>query len=288
MGVMRLLLTVVLALSAGCCVFGEKNSALPIEVRRPMESSLPGELVFLDVALVDQPAGDFFLDREVWEAGDEQGVELESKPVLEENGLRVGQVGGLLPSRLQMLLSSRRSCPNPRRLRAEPGRPVFVEVGPLRPDCSFGLRQSGSTRPIELRDATCLLQVVPVLDEEGRLRLRFMPVIRHGQARRQPHVTQDPDGQLHWAVETVEPIERFDHLSFELVVATNEYVMLGTRFEQADTLGHCYFVHGDKPRQHLLVLRANRVPTGPAEDDSMSLAPPLAVQAAWPGSGSER
>src|SRR5947209_5530834 len=121
---MRLLLSVVLALSAGvagCSFFGDKERG-PVrhEARLPPEGAPGGELVYLDVALVGQPAGDDFLERGVWEAGDEQGVDLETKPALEENGLRVCQVGGLLPARLQALLSSQRSCPDPRRLRAEP------------------------------------------------------------------------------------------------------------------------------------------------------------------------
>jgi len=287
---MRLLLTVVLALAAsaaGCFSFGEKQRGVPREAQRPAEGSPHGELVFLDVALVGQPAGDPFLDREVWEAGDEQGVDLETKPVLEENGLRVCQVGGLLPARLQALLSSQRSCPDPRRLRGELGQPVFVPVGASRPACAFRLRLGQTTRPVEVREACCLFQVVPTLEEEGRLRLRFTPHIRHGRARLQPHVARDPDGQLRWAVDAMEPLEEFDALRFELVVGPDECVVLGTRFDQADTLGHCYFVpEGDRPRQHLLVLRATRVPAGPALDDSMSLAPPLALQATWTARGS--
>jgi hypothetical protein len=288
---MRLLLTVVLALAAGvagCCFFGAKEPVgLAFDVRKPPETVLPGEVIYLDVALVDQPAGDDFLDREVWEAGDEQGVALETKPVLEENGLRVGLVGGLLPARLQALLSSERSCPQPRRLRTEPGRAVPVPVGPVRSVCTFGLRIDGKERPVELRDACCQFQVVPVV-EEGRTRLRFTPQVKHGKTQIRPHVAREPDGQLRWSVDPQEPTEEFEALRFELAVGPEECVILGTRFDQAGTLGHCCFVPpGDRPRQHLLVVRVHRVPTGGTPlDEEMCLAPPLAVQAAWTARGS--
>jgi hypothetical protein len=284
MVVMRLLLAVVLALAsgaAGCCFFGAKDGgAARHDVGRPPQASSGlGEQLYLDVALVEQPGGDAFLDREVWEAGDEQGVALETKPLLEENGLRVALVGGLLPARLQALLSSPRSCPNPRRLRAQPGQPTFVPVGPPHGLCKFTLRLDGSARPVEVPDACCLLGVVPLAEEEGRLRLRFTPHLRHGKARLRPHVARDPDGQLRWDVEPCEPVEDFDALRFELVVSPDEYVVLGTRFDQPDTLGHCYFVRGGRPRQHLLVLHPLRLPAGPTLDEAMTLAPPLALQA---------
>jgi hypothetical protein len=290
---MRLLLTVVLALAvsgAGCCFFGEKErSTLSFDVRKPTEGTPPSELVYLDVALVDQPAGDAFLDRELWQIGDEQGVDLETKPVLEENGLRVGLVGGLLPARLQALLSSERSCPEPRRLRAEPGKPVAVPVGAVRPVCAFGVRVAGATRPVEFREACCEFRVVPIIGEQGRVRLCFTPQVRHGKPQIRPHVARDPDGELRWTIEPLEPVEEFDALHFEVVVAPEECVVIGTRFDQPGTLGHCWFVPPrDRPRQHLLVVRANRVPTGPAIDEEMTLAPPLALQAAWTARGSGR
>ncbi len=282
---MRLFLAVVLALAstaAGCCFF-EKKEPPPLrhEADRPPEGTSGGELVYLDVALIQRPPGDRFLDREVWETGDEQEVDLETKPVLEENGLRVGQLGGMLPARLQALLSSPVSCPDPRRLRAEdPSKPLVVPVGPVRVECSFEVR-SGGKRPVKLKDACCQFEVLPVLEEE-QIRLRFTPQVQHGKARLQPHVAREPDGELRWAVDARPALEEFPALRFELSVAAGEYVLLGTRFVQKDTLGHSFFVPGgENPGQWLLVLRASRVRAGPAAAETSSLAPPLALQAGW-------
>jgi hypothetical protein len=283
---MRRFLAVVLALTvsvAGCCFFGEKEPLVAEHtVRRPPEGLPSGELVYLDVALIDRPPGDSFLNGELWEGGDEQGVDLDTKPVLEENGLRICQLGGLLPARLQALLTSPRSCTDPRRYRGEePGKPIAIGVGPLRAECSFTLRLGSKEREVKLKDARCEFEVVPVIEEE-RIRLRFTPQVHHGKARLKPHVAREPDGELHWVVEASEPVEEFAPLRFELVVAPGEYVVLGTRLAQKDTLGHSYFLKlGDEPRQYLLVVRASRAPGSAGPDDWSNLAPPLALQAGF-------
>ena len=92
---MRRLLVGVLVLAlgvTGCCFFGDRPGGPRSEVvRRPANLTPAGDFIFLDVAVVERPYGDHFLDQEVWEGGDEQGY-LETKPLLEENGLRVCQL----------------------------------------------------------------------------------------------------------------------------------------------------------------------------------------------------
>jgi hypothetical protein len=281
MAVMRLLLATMLALMSfsGCCVLPHRDPISPKhEARHPPRGSPGADTVFLDVAVVERPAGDPFLDREVWEAGDEQGVELEIKPALEENGLRVCQFG-LLPDRLQALLASPRTCAEPRRLHGEPDRPIPVALGQPRWRCEFAVRLSEESKPVALSQARCEFEVLPIPEEDGRIRLRFTPRVKHGQARIQPKVARDPDGQLRWAVEPLEPTEEFAGLRFELCVGPGEYVAVGTRSDQPGTLGHAFFMPGgEQPRQSLLMLRATRVTAG---EEASSYAPPLAWQASW-------
>jgi hypothetical protein len=80
-----------------------------------------------------------------------------------------------------------------------------------------------------------------------------------------------------------QPDEAYPWLSWELTVAANEYVVVGTRLDRPGTLGHCCFLHGEgrPPVQRLLVLRTARAPGRPALDESLSRSPPLALQAGW-------
>jgi hypothetical protein len=295
MGVMRHVQAVVLALAAGvvgCCFTGRSGRDVSMtQVARPPTDTPSGEIVYLDVALIEQPFGDRFVNRDLWDLGDEQGINLELKPVLEENGLRVCQLGDMLPARLQTLLASARSCPDPRRLRAEPGKPTLLLIGRPRNRCAFQLAGDAGRRQVALEQAQCLLEVVPVLEDEQRVRLCFTPHLRHGKERITPRVEKDPDGPLRWAMEARAPVEEFPALRWECTIGPKEFIVLGGQPERANSLGRSFFVpEGEStPTQWLLVLRASRVQLGLPADESLRQAPPIAMQAAWPAArGSSR
>jgi hypothetical protein len=285
---MRQLLAVVLALAsgaAGCCFQGTApGGATAGDARRAAEAPA-GHGIVVDVRLVERPAGDEFLNQGVWDLGNEQCVDLEVKPVLEVNGLRVGLIGGTLPPRLQALLKSPRTCPDPRVLHAAPDQPIPLAVGPPRPKLAFRSFQGGQGRAAELADASCFFEVTPALVGEGGVRLRFTPHIRHGKAKAEPQVARDPDGSLRWAVEAKEPVEEFPQLVWELPVNADEYVLIGARCDRPGTLGAAYFLTADGKGQKLLVLRAARL-SSRAVDENLSQSPPLALQATWTARGS--
>lgn len=276
---MRHLPALLLALSlacAGCSLFEARRTGPPAEgQRRAMGPvSAGGEVVFLNVAVVECPVADPYLDQEVWESGDEQCVELELKPVLEANGLRVAQFG-LLPDQLQGLLSSPRSCPSPHCYHTEPDRARPLQIGPVRESCSFAL-SGPQAKALTFQQARCEFDVVPNLDDEGGVRLRFTPCVRHGKPRRQTVAVRDPDGQVRWAIESAEPTEELTDLRFELTVPHGNFVAIGAWPDRAGTWGHGCFVPQGGKSKHLLVLHASRAPAG---EDTARASAPLAVQA---------
>ncbi len=285
---MRHVQAVVIALAAavmGGCVSDKNGHDRPLTQVRSESPDVPmvGDIVFLDIALVEQPYGDRFLNRDLWDVGDEQGVNLELKPLLEENGLRICQIGGLMPHRLHSLLVSPRSCPEPRRLRAEPGKPTVVAIGPMRAHAVFQLSGQAGARRLDLADAHCQLEVVPTLEDNERIRLRFTPQVRYGPARTAPRVEKDPDGPLHWALEAREALEEFPQMRWETVLAPNEFVAIGAHLDHLGTIGPCFFLPEKSParKQWLLVLRASHVLYGPPKDETLTQVPPIAMQAAW-------
>ena len=271
------LMLALLTATAGCGLFGGKRNSQSYEAQRPpvRGASASAEVVYLDVAVLERPCGDTYLDQEVWESGDEQGVELELKPLLEDNGLRVCTFG-LLPDRLQALLASPRFCPSPRRFRTEPDKATPLQVGPVRDVCSFTVRPGGEAKTLSFEQARCEFDVLPVMEDEGRVRLRFTPRVRHGKPRRETHVARDPDGQLRWAMEAAEPTEEFADLRFELCVGSGEYVAVGTWQDKQGTWGHGCFVPAGSKLQYLLVMRATRAQQG---DEPAGPIAPLALQA---------
>jgi hypothetical protein len=281
---MRPSLAVLLALAAapaGCLPAPGGAAAARAEALRPRGGEA-GDVVEMDVAVLERPVGDRYVNEELWELVDEQALDLERKPALEDNGFRVGQVGGLPPAGLQALLTSERSCVDPRRHRLRSGTPVSVALGPAWKRCRYSLREGGRETPVDLSGAACTLEIVPTLTADGRTTLHFTPVVKHGQARVQPMAVQDPSGEHRWDVRSRQPTESYAWLSWEVTVAPNEYVVVGTRLGQDGTLGHRFFL-GTEPgakAQRLLVIRTGRPPPAREGDEgSFRLAPPLAHQA---------
>lgn len=282
---MRQSLGVVFALAAaslsGCFTAPADPAVGRYEARLPFTTVAGDDVVQLDVFLVERPAGDPCVNREAWELADEEVLK-DRKSLLEENGLRACVLGDAPPDGLRELLGSERSCANPRRLRLHAGLPAQIVLGPPAARLRFRLGQEGRTADVELDEAQCLLQVTTRLTDDGRLNLQFAPQVRHGEAVSMPQPKREASGTLHWDIRTEQPTETYGGLSWELTVAPNTYVAVGTLLDRPDTLGQRAFLSAEAPRtQRLLVLRAGRALAGGPAEGAGGRQPPLASQAGW-------
>jgi hypothetical protein len=286
MGVMRHSQAVVLVLLSGLltgCFTPPERSRSLFGDGAPFEGPTGPDIVQMDVALIERPLGDRYLNQELWTQADEQGVNLERKTLLEANGFRIGQIGGLPPAGLQAMLTSPRSWVDGHRLRWHAGTSTSVPLGPECKHFVFQVEQGQGKQNLEFEEAQCLLAVLPTLAEEDeRIHLRFTPCVKHGKPSLKPRPVQEPCGARRWEWDMQEPNEAYEGLSWELTVSPNEYVVVGTRLDRAGTLGNaCFLPSKDGPRvQRLLVLRTSRAPSL-APPETISKAPPLAVQAVW-------
>jgi hypothetical protein len=271
---------------AGCITSPPAPSAAWLQAMKPLEAP---DVVQLDTALLEVAPGDRFLNRDLWTLADDQVLTPDQQVHLEANGLRVGQLGGVLPAELQTLLTSKRTWGNPQRIRQRAGQPVRLALGPVLARCRFQVRREDRSTPVNLEQAECALVVVPSLASDGRTRLQFTPEIRHGQAALMPYPTPDRSS---WIVQKQQPTEAYPDLGWEMSLAADEYVIVGGRLDRPETLGHQAFLRGEEvvPRQRLLMVRVSRpapVPltdadttqAGTAPDSSLERSPPLALQA---------
>ncbi len=251
---------------------------------RPFQGPTGPDVVQMDVALIELPVGDPYLNRELWAAVDEQALALERKSVLEDNGLRVGVVAGIMPARLQALLTSDSTCANPRRHFFRAGTATALEVGPVRQVCRFYLTQDGEAMPVELGQARCTFEVRPSLTRDGKTRLTVTPRIEHGERRQAFQPSAD---RTRWEFLEQRSSETYTSLAWDVTLAPNEFVVVGARADRRDSLGQCFFVREDEPApvQRLLVVRTNRPAASDlasAEEDEPApkRSPSLAAQAA--------
>jgi hypothetical protein len=252
-------------------------------------SPAPAGLVQMDVALLERPVGDTYINRALWALTDEQVIPLEHRAVLEENGFRVGQVVGLPPAELQALLLSPRCCANPRRRLLAPGYSASVVLSSNIPECRFQVRKEEEPQKVVLQQAQCALVVVATPTSDGRVQLHFTPRVEHGELLREMEPADDRSG---WTLEVKRQTETYPAMGWDVTVAPNEYLVIGAWFDEPATLGYQAFVdtQGPSPVQRLLVIRTGRSGGGidaeiadlPPEDPSLAgRPPPLALQAAW-------
>jgi hypothetical protein len=290
---MRHWLAVVVALAGGVlggCV-SEQPERSTARLHAPGLAGPVGEdVVYLDVAEIERPAGDAFLNRDLWSDADEQvvhvegddpSVSLERKTALEKNGFRIAQIGGLQPpEKLQDLLLSQRNC-KAHRIQLHADHDTTIPLGPTRKQCRYRLHQEGQSVALEFQNAQCFFEVMTSLAEEGRVSLRFTPHVKHGELNTAFTPLRDAAGVLRWGRQEQQPEEIYPELSWTVTTAINEYVVIGTACENGETLGEQFFLSSeDNPgRQRLLVLRATHVPS--ADRVTQGRSPPLALRASW-------
>jgi hypothetical protein len=272
-----------LALAGGCLGPQPAQQRGWLDRLKQLGGPQGADLVVMDVAVLERPAGDRYLNGALWSTIDEQSVDLERRALLEDNGLRVGQLGGMLPAGLQSLLTTDRGDADRHRVWKHSGTGKLVALGGVHPKMQFQLLADGKPTPVALENAQWQLQVVPTLLADGRVKLTITPQAEHGRRGLLPQAGEDG-----FSLQGQRPTERYAALTWDVTLAAQEYVVVGTRFDQPGTLGHACFVDTDvaRPVQRLLVIRANRggdaagpTPAG-AEAAAPGEAPPLALRAA--------
>ena len=284
-----LVLGLLTGLLVGCANERPVRAGSWLDRWRPFHGSAAADVVEIRVSLIERPPGDAFINQELWTLADEQIIPLERKAALEENGFRVGQVGGNTPAGLLALLTSGRSNVNPRGLFVHAGQPTSVVLGPIMPDCSFSIQRDSRAANLHLEKAQCIFDLVPILTSDGRTRLQFTPQVHHGEKALLPKAAADGSGfilQEEW------PTESYTSLAWEVTLAANQYVVVGARLDCPQTLGYQCFLRRDGPApvQRLLVIGSSRIAVpstsealaeASSDDFSPSRTPPLALQATW-------
>ena len=257
-------------------------------------ASLPGfrgptgpDVVQIEWALIERPVGDRYLNEGLWALANEQVVPLEHKIVLEDNGLRIAQVGGLLPAEFQELLRSERSNPDPRRRQVRAGQAASILLGPARARFDWTPPRSvapGSMQLVSIVDAQFSIAITSSLASDNKVRLSLTPQVQQGEASQRIRPADDGSG---WT-RAEQGAEKYSELSWDVTLAPDEYLLVGCRFASQHSFGAECFIRDDEPRpvQRLLVIRAARqVPETADSETAEENLPPRTVAAVAQGSG---
>ena len=241
----------------GCAVIPEpiQSGSLYRSMRAPAKGE-DSQVVKLDVAVLERPVGDAFLNHELWQHTDEMIVSLDRKAAVEDNGYRVGQIVGMTPSKLQELLTSPRCCLNPRQRIFASGNSVNIYLSSLWPQTEFEIQSGKNLLPATFDQARFGLDVKATLTADGRTKLQFTPKVETGEV--QLPFQPDPIQQT-WTLKVERPSKSYKEAGWEVVLGPGEYLVVGPILEKPKSLGHrSLVVEEGASVQRLLVLRTSR------------------------------
>jgi hypothetical protein len=271
---------------AGCLVGKPITSASWLPRGWPVPGFENTDTVVLDVFLCEGSIASQSLGDALWQFADDQIGNLEQKALLEQNGFRVGQVGGVAPAGVQSLIASKRTCPDPRRIQQPCGKPKRLTLGPPVSWCRFQPHFEERSDAVDIENADFALSVVASALPDGRTQLRFTPTVSHGDAAVMPTPTSD---RTAWMFQKQQANETYPRLSWQVTLDANEHAIVGGRFDRPETLGFQSFIRATEspPRQRVLIIRVGRPNAGTATDGQIEPtevqrdgAPPIALQAA--------
>jgi hypothetical protein len=262
---------VLLCVSLGGCLTGEpvRPSTWLDRLRSPRLPLGPDGVV-IQMVLLERPLGDPFLNEEIWQSTDCQTVGPDRKAILDDNGIRVGQVVGMIPARLQAMLHSERYWAAHRMQIKAAGQATAMPLGQTLLECSFQLRTMDGGVDVLLEDGLCNLLIEPTLARDGRVKLKFTPQVLYGT--RGPEYQVDPSRGA-FQLEFKRPSKTYPELAWEVTLAANQFLVIGSHFDpEADeaapqTLGGQFFIQENDRTfvQRLLVLRTVRGADGDEE-----------------------
>jgi hypothetical protein len=269
------------------CLWTEQTEKASF-LNRFRDQAFTPDHALIEVALLERPIGDDYINQDIWKSTDEILGDLERRKALEENGLRIGQLVGAPPDEFQQLLLSKRCCINPHALIFPAGKTTPIWLGQTTPVAFFDFVQGKSRKELTFDQARFGLDVDARFDKEGKTILTFTPKVEHGE---QLFPFKAAPERSAWELQLDKAARRFPELRWEVTLGANQYVFVGGRIDRERTFGvkALTVLEGDLGVQRLLVIRncrsvsaheahANTV----AELVAADRTPPLALQATLP------
>jgi hypothetical protein len=241
------------------------------------------DVVVFEVAVLEVPAGEKYINGEMWAAIDDQVLSAESRHKLEDQGFRVGKVNGRPPDKLLDILTSERHNRAARRVSKRSGSPYAILVGPQRETFRFEPGLDGKAESPTYEQAQCHIQATPVIGSDGKVQFQFAPQIQHADKKKTGQLMPT----LALGLQGNHATETFSGLSWEMPLDVNEYIIVGARFDKPHTLGFGLMIttEGERATQRVLAIRrlgsANDI-GGPLTDSGPARRPIPAPQTAEP------
>jgi hypothetical protein len=251
---------------AGCVTTEESLPSGPWQAFR-MDTDPAGDRVLLDVALVQAPLGDPFLDQRVWAGADEMLFAHDKRELLKANGYRVGVLVGFPPDELARLLESERTCVDRHGRSAPSGMTVPQVLREAKEPIDVLLQHAGRKETLHLEAPRLSLDLTPKRTVDGRVRVRLTPRVEGSE---QVINYKPVPEEAKWTLETKRPGQVLTDLACDVDLLPTQILIVGCRLDHETSAGYRSLVRpdGSEPMQRLVVLRHVPPRRPPSSTDS--------------------
>lgn len=244
----------------------------PVELLHAPEASR--ESCSLEIFFARFPFGQEDLNEPLWRQIDEQSLPASLREPLARNGFRAGLISGNLPAALVRVLKLQNAVPQvaaelePKALELAPTiRRRLVQLGP---ESRVQVAESGIYDQLPLlwyrrghlqgesfAKAQCIFALTAAGQGDGRVRLKLVPEIQHGDPRQ---TITTADG--FFRIDVARPKQLFDELAISVVLSAGQMLLVGTMPDRPGSIGQQFFTgpSGDGREQKLLLVRLVRPP----------------------------
>lgn len=223
------------------------------------------ERILLDVAIVQRPFGDAFLDDEIWSHADEMIVPPEQRDLLELNGYRAGVIVGSPPEKLVNLLQSSRSRVQ-RRARSVGSGILLTQTLRESDDEIDATIRIGKTSEEAIFDRPLFgFDLLPMRKSRSLVHLKLTPRVEAGD--KSINYKPVPE-ESKWSLEVKRPTRVLSELAIDIPLAADQVLIVGPRLEREGTIGFHSFASStdEDPAQRLLVVRHLQLPNAVGTD----------------------
>jgi hypothetical protein len=260
------LLTAAVAASAGCRNVAERVGKSPL---KPPQMS--PDSVAIEVFFVRFPFNDPDANGRLWEEVDEMHLPGEVRQRLARNGFRVGLAGGQVPATLARLMELKdKPDANPpgletrvtdlehkpptvrRRMELRPGVRSEIVAGDVQDELSVLYCSQSGLEGDTFHLAQPVMDIRAYPERDGRVRIRMVPEIHHGESRLRHVITP---GMVR--LESGKNKRAFDEMAIEAVLAPGHMLILSTLPDRSGSLGYRFFTlnPGGQLEQKLMIVR---------------------------------
>ena len=234
----------------------ESNAWSRLKPKRPQVNPDTVEVKYI---FIDREEGNELINQAIWAEADEQIISLETKALLNDNGLRVGKLASRLSPEVMKLLENANGKAEGRLHGTRSGSTFKIQTTNVVPNWTLFTVNENSTRAEALNDAQGYFLLTPTIGESDVVDLSILPEVAYGKPVNNQTPVPDMNGGWRYRSNARET-RSYPAMRISVSVTSGDYLLIGGLLERPGTVGERFFTRDEDGtrRQTVLLVRLLR------------------------------